>query len=120
MSEDSTRISPTALFTSYVWFAHGMSHQALTFPLGKMAYQAFRPFDRAYAALGRANLEMMLLARHKLIDAYLEAAIAEGVSQVLEIAAGYSPRGWRMTSRHPELAYIEADLPHVAAEKRAR
>ena len=30
-----------------------------------------------------------------------------------------SPRGWRFTERHPDLLYVEADLPDMAARKRA-
>jgi O-methyltransferase involved in polyketide biosynthesis len=62
----------------------------------------------------------MLLARHRVIDALLDEAIAAGrVGQVLEVAAGMSPRGWRFTERRPDLLYLEADLPEMAARKRA-
>jgi len=38
---------------------------------------------------------------------------------VLELAAGLSPRGWRMTERHGDaISYVEADLPAMAARKR--
>ena len=49
-----------------------------------------------------------------------QAAISAGtVSQVVEIAAGMSPRGWRFTARHGAgLTYVEADLPAMAARKR--
>ncbi len=70
--------------------------------------------------LGRGTLEAYLLARHRAIDALLERAIDEGgVSQVIEVAAGLSPRGWRFTERYGErLTYVEADLPGMAARKR--
>src|SRR4051794_3966084 len=62
----------------------------------------------------------MLLGRHRVIDALLEEAIADGrAGQVLEVAAGMSPRGWRFTERHPALLYVEAALPDMAARKRA-
>src|SRR6185436_10973917 len=62
----------------------------------------------------------MLLARHRAIDHLLDRAIADGrVGQVIEIAAGLSPRGWRFTERHQDLTYLEADLPDMAARKRA-
>ncbi len=38
--------------------------------------------------------------------------------QVVEIACGLSPRGRRFCSRYPELQYLEADLPAMAARKR--
>jgi len=69
--------------------------------------------------LGGPTLDGMLLGRHRVIDAMLEQAIADGrVGQVLEVAAGMSPRGWRFTERHPDLPYVEADLPDMAARKR--
>jgi O-methyltransferase involved in polyketide biosynthesis len=41
------------------------------------------------------------------------------VSQVIEIGAGMSPRGWRFVERYGErLTYVEADLPDMAARKR--
>jgi O-methyltransferase involved in polyketide biosynthesis len=42
------------------------------------------------------------------------------VSQVIEVAAGLSPRGWRFAIRYGDrLRYIEAELPDMAARKRA-
>jgi O-methyltransferase involved in polyketide biosynthesis len=66
------------------------------------------------------SLETYLLARHRAIDALLQHSITkDGVGQVLEVAAGLSPRGWRFTQRSPgELTYIEADLPGMAQRKR--
>src|SRR3546814_16509204 len=61
-----------------------------------------------------------MLARHKGIDAQLAKAIDSGkVGQVIEIAAGLSPRGWSFMQRYGErLRYIETDLPAMAACKR--
>jgi len=62
----------------------------------------------------------MLMARHRVIDRELETAIESGeIGSVLEVAAGLSPRGYRFTKRFPELCYVEADLPAMAAHKRA-
>jgi O-methyltransferase involved in polyketide biosynthesis len=75
----------------------------------------------AYRLAGRPNLEMMLLARNKQIDEILAGEIEAGrVRQVIEIAAGFSARGWRFMQRyrHLGLSYIEGDLPDHAAEKR--
>ena len=66
------------------------------------------------------NIRQSLLQRHFLIDHLIENAIRdEGVTQVLEIACGLSPRGWRFTSRFPQLKYVEADLPDMALDKAA-
>jgi O-methyltransferase involved in polyketide biosynthesis len=62
----------------------------------------------------------MLLGRHRAIDERLELAIEQGqVQQVLEVAAGLSPRGLRFARRHADrLFYIEGDLPAMARRKR--
>lgn len=113
-------ISPTAHYTGYVWFANGQSHEAFATRTGRLMYQALRGPNAAARAVGLATLEGMLLARHQLIDLRLTQAIEAGeVSQVIEIAAGLSPRGWRFTQKFPELTYLEADLPAMVAHKRA-
>src|SRR4051812_43465992 len=92
---DSSRISPTAHYTSQVWFRHGMSHPALETAFGRRLHAALAPINFAYRVTGRPNLDEMLLARHRCLDALLERAIASGeVSQVIEVAAGLSPRGF--------------------------
>jgi O-methyltransferase involved in polyketide biosynthesis len=65
-------------------------------------------------------LETYLLARHLAIDAVLERAIERHrIAQVVEIAAGLSPRGWRFANRYGDrLTYVEADLPAMAERKR--
>jgi O-methyltransferase involved in polyketide biosynthesis len=116
----SQRVSPTAHYTSQVWVRHGLSQPAFDTRKGRILWAALRPFNFAYEHLtDRASLDETLLGRHTTIDAALEEAIAGGVSQVVEIAAGLSARGWRMVRKHPGLRYIEADLPDMAAHKRA-
>ncbi len=120
MTDDSSRISPTAHFTGYVWYRHGLGDPALQTRAGKFLVTAFTPIDRAVRWAGGSNLEDVLLSRHRLIDDLLERAIAVGeVSQVLEVAAGLSPRGLRFTRRHGDrLRYVEADLPGMVKRKR--
>lgn len=119
-SASSARISPTAHYTGYTWLAHGLSHPALATTTGRALYRALAPANRALAALGRPNLDGMLLARHRLIDALLDAAITRGeIGQVIEVACGLSPRGHRFVARHGDrVTYVEADLPAMAARKR--
>jgi O-methyltransferase involved in polyketide biosynthesis len=112
-----SRISPTAHYTSYVWVRNGLSPPALASPTGRRLYRTLWPAMTFYRrVLGHPDLEQMLLQRHRCIDERLEAA---GVQQVIEIAAGFSGRGWRFTQRHPEWTYLEGDLAPQAAEKRA-
>src|SRR5262249_2694594 len=68
---------------------------------------------------GNPDLEANLVGRHRTIDGLLERAIASGeIRSTMEIAAGLSPRGLRFAARHPDLVYLEGDLPDMAATKR--
>ena len=121
MSSDSARISPTAHYTGHVWARNGLSHRELETREGRVMFDALQPVMLAGRAIGAATLESYLLARHRAIDAALERAIEAGeVSQVIEVAAGFSPRGWRFMRRYGDrLVYVEADLPGMADRKRA-
>lgn len=120
--DPSSRISPTAHYTSYVWFKHGLSHQALATRLGAGLWRTLRPMNLWYERFSeRPSLDMSLLARHRVLDHLLERAIVSGeVRQVIEVAAGLSPRGYHFARRHRGigLRYVEADLPDMAAHKR--
>ncbi len=122
MSNDTSRISPTAHYTGYVWCRNELSPPELATTTGRAMFHALRgPMRLASLASGGLTLEKLLLQRHLIIDHLLDEAIRAGrVTQVLEIAAGLSGRGRRFTNRHPSLRYIEGDLPGMAARKRAR
>lgn len=119
-SGSSVRISPTAHYTGYTWLQHGLSHPAFATPTGRFLYRALIPANKALAASGHGTLDGFLLARHHLIDALLRRAIESGqVTQVIEVACGLSPRGYRFAKVHGDkLTYVEADLPAMAAKKR--
>jgi len=115
----SARISPTAHYTGQVWLRHGLSDPAFGTTEGERLFKLLVPINAGSRALGGPTLEGMLLARHRLIDHLLTAAITAGaIGQVIEVACGLSPRGWRMTRAHQDLRYIEADLPAMVARKR--
>lgn len=118
--EHAANVSPTAHYTGYVWARHGLSHPAFATTEGRLLHAAAAPALALSRSLGGPTLDGLLLSRHRVIDALLSAAIESGeVSQVIEIAAGLSPRGWRYARRHGDnLHYIEADLPGMAARKR--
>ncbi len=119
-SEARSPISPTAHYTGAVWTRNGLSHPALSTSTGRLMFESLRLPLAASKALGGTGLEDHLLARHLLIDNILEAAIERGeVSQVIEIAAGLSPRGWRFTERFGDrITYLETDLPDMVERKR--
>ena len=118
----SDAISPTAHYTGYVWYRHGLSHPGLVTPQGRALYHAVRPLNFGSGSLGGPTLEGFLLARHRAIDTLLAQAIDSGaVGQVVEVAAGLSPRGWDFSRRYGgRIDYVEADLPQMARRKRER
>lgn len=113
-------ISPTAHYTGYVWFVHGLSHEAFATRTGRAMYQALRAPNLIAHRLRLPTLEGMLLARHRVIDLRLGQAIDAGeIDQIVEVAAGLSPRGWRFRARYGErITYVEADLPGMLEHKR--
>jgi O-methyltransferase involved in polyketide biosynthesis len=120
MAASPDAISPTAHYTGHVWWRNGLSHPLLATREGRVLFEALQPAMRVSSRLHGPSLEAYLLARHRAIDERLERAIeGDGVTQVVEIAAGLSPRGWRLHSRYGgRLTYVEADLPAMAARKR--
>ena len=121
MAESDARISPTAHYTGYVWFKNGLSDPCLASRTGRNLYHSVRPFNALYKLTGGPTLESMLLARHAAIDAVLGAQIEAGrIGQVVEIAAGLSPRGLRFRKRFPHVRYVEGDLEGMAGKKTRR
>jgi O-methyltransferase involved in polyketide biosynthesis len=111
-------VSPTAHYTGYVWARNGLSPPELRTVEGRVLFESLRPMNTVNSLLGRGNLEQYLLARHRALDVLLERAIDDhGIRQVIEIASGLSARGWRFSTRHPDLTYVEADLPDMVARK---
>lgn len=103
-----------------MWARNGLSHPELETLEGRVLFESLQPVMAVSALIGRGTLEDYLLARHRAIDALLAQAIeVAGISQVVEVAAGLSARGWRFASRFGgRLTYIEADLPGMVARKR--
>jgi hypothetical protein len=119
-SRGSDAISPTAHYTGRVWLRNGLSDPAFATWEGQVLYAATAPLLAAAKLAGAPTLEAFLLARHHLIDEILTEGIEDGsISQIVEIAAGLSPRGLRFTREHPDITYVEADLPGMAERKRA-
>jgi len=93
----------------------------------KYAKEIFQELDKAIGqsdatqldyierAKKRVKLAPQFEARYKLVD----RLIAENeTGQVLEIAAGLSPRGLTMTEQNPSWQYVEMDLPPIARRKK--
>lgn len=118
-SEGSGAISPTAHYTGETWVRNGLSHPQLATWQGRVLHGTMALPNAASRMLGGPSLDGILLARHRIIDALLNDLIRGGVNQVIEVACGMSPRGWRFSERYGDkLTYVEADLPAMAQRKR--
>jgi O-methyltransferase involved in polyketide biosynthesis len=118
-SKGSAGVSPTAHYTGETWVRNGLSHPQLETWQGRALHRGCALPFAVSKRLGGPTLEGPLLARHRIIDSILDGLIRGGVSQVVEVACGMSPRGWRFTERFGErLTYVEADLPGMAQRKR--
>jgi O-methyltransferase involved in polyketide biosynthesis len=118
-SEGSATVSPTAHYTGETWVRNGLSHPQLATWQGRALHLGLALPLAASKVLGGPTLNGPLLARHRIIDSILDDRINGGITQVLEIACGMSPRGWRFAERFGDrLTYIEADLPAMAQRKR--
>lgn len=119
---DGVRISPTAHYTGHTWVHHGMSDPHLDTAAGRVLFHGLRPLDRTLSLLRQPTVGGFLLSRHGVIDAELRAAIDDnGVTQIIEIACGLSPRGLVFCREYGDrITYVEADLPEMAELKRRR
>lgn len=112
-------ISFTAHYTGYMWYLLGISHERLATSKGKQLATLLHPFESLAEKFVGHSVRSTLKLRHRLIDQRLEQLIAEHPNlQIIEIAAGLSPRGWRFRQKYPAISYIEVDLPGMAAIKR--
>lgn len=115
----SGAVSSTAHYTGETWVRNGLSHPQLATWQGRVLHRGLALPLAASKTLGGPTLDGLLLARHRIIDAILDEQIRGGASQVVEIACGMSPRGWRFSEQFGErLTYVEADLPGMAQRKR--
>ncbi len=117
-AKDTSSISFTAHYTGFVWYRFGLSHPAFATRQGCSYFQALRPLEVAARRVIGSDIKTTLLQRHHLIDRELEQLIRSHPDlQIVELACGLSPRGWRMHRHYPHVTYIEADLQGMAARK---
>lgn len=116
----ASAISPTAYYTGEVWVRSGLAPAELRTRPGVVLHAALEPAMTVSRLAGGPTLEGFLLARHRLIDHLLADEIESGrVTQVVEVAAGMSPRGLRFAECYGDrITYVETDLPAMAARKR--
>lgn len=115
------RVSPTAFATGMVWERASLSPPGWVPDEGRAVDRLFQRFARTVQWSTGFSFNSWLLARHRAIDDAIEQAVIDGqIHTVIELAAGFSGRGLRLSQRHPELRYIETDLPHMVRLKRTR
>jgi O-methyltransferase involved in polyketide biosynthesis len=118
MALGKDNIPPSALYTAATWHWGKLPGADLVTPPN--AGPVFRVMN-AYLSLYRLinpgwhSLKHTLIHRHVGIEHLLHLS---NCSQVIEIAAGFSPRGSAF-SADPLIRYFEVDLPPVIAAKRA-
>ncbi len=105
-------ISFTGHYTGYIWHKLGWSHDALLTPKGQRLGMLLYPIEAVMLKWVGHNIETTLKTRHELMDNQLKILISQYPNlQILELAAGLSPRGWWFLQHYPSIRYIEADLP---------
>lgn len=113
--ENYEKIGPTAWGVAYMRSLSDIKYAGEIF---KELEVKIKPADSAGAdyleTIRSSRLAPQLEARFKLINNLLQG---NKTDQILEIAAGLSPRGLSMTEDH-SLKYVEVDLPEMARNKR--
>lgn len=111
-------ISFTAHYTGYIWYQMGISHPVFATQKGKFLAKLAQPIEHLAEKWVGGSMRSTLKTRHQLLDQHLIALIEQTPQlQVLEIAAGLSPRGWWFRQHYPDIHYVELDLPAMASTK---
>lgn len=119
-NNDTSSISFTAHYTGYVWYKNRLSNQTFATKQGFAYYQMLRPVEILAKRFIGSDIKTTLLQRHQLLDRELVTLIHQHPDlQVLELACGLSPRGWRINKKYPYVHYVEADLAGMAKQKHA-
>lgn len=113
-------ISFTAHYTGYIWYKMGISHPLLATSKGKRLAMIAHPIESWGERFVGGSMRTTLTQRHTILDDRLHQLIAQFPDlQVLEIAAGLSPRGWWFRQQYAQIDYRELDLPEMAKTKQA-
>lgn len=111
-------ISFTAHYTGYIWYQMGISHPLLATSKGKTLAMIAHPIESWGEKYVGGSMRTTLKERHTMLDDRLRQLIEQSPDlQVLEIAAGLSPRGWWFRQHYPLVDYRELDLPDMAQTK---
>lgn len=117
MGKTEQKIPHSALYTSATWKWGQLPCAEIVTPEGADGiFRLVNAYLFFYRILNpkKYSLRHMLLHRHTAINVLMKRS---GCRQVVEMAAGFSPRGCMM-SADPSIHYIEVDLPEVIELKR--
>jgi O-methyltransferase involved in polyketide biosynthesis len=113
MKEPYEKISPTAKFVAYL-------RTFTDIPFAKEIAEESGA-ERTYQQLAGESKESLIRfsayweARYKATDRIITQ---RGITQILEVAAGLSPRGLAMTE-NPDVVYVVTDLPEILDQEKA-
>lgn len=116
MPTNADNIPQSALYTAATWKWAKIPCAEMTTPKGaEIIFAIVNAYMRLYRLINprKYSLHHSLLHRHVIINHLLENAHCP---QVIEIAAGFSPRGAHISS-DPGVQYFEVDLEDVVALK---
>lgn len=104
---DFESIIPTALHTLYpLTFTDIPFSNEIYSELCKMGFPN---------ALKNDKITFEIEARYKLIDKFLKEF---NITQILELASGFTPRGLNFCLANKDIVYVEVDLPQVIEKKK--
>ncbi len=117
-SSERADLEPTALYTAGVWAWARLACAELFDHAESRNVFGVVNFALSLAGIFRLrapSLRHSLVQRHVMIDRLLDES---GCAQILELAAGLSPRGARV-SANPDVVYVEVDRSTLFERKRA-
>ena len=121
--------SATALAAAAFRAAHRLDHQPIVFddPLAAQLTSAEwrERLDAGAMAsmieeLGLLRIQAGLVGRARLLDDQVEAAVADGIRQYVQLGAGLDSFAWRRPDLAKQLRVIELDHPATQGYKRQR
>jgi hypothetical protein len=109
------RLTEAACITGYVWTKNGFANHKFYPVKSFLLYHLSSFFLRFYGNNTVKTYENYLVVRHQLIDFLLHDLVGnEGVHMIIELGAGFSPRGANFSKRYGnQMKYIETDLEGI-------
>lgn len=94
------------------------STKALSRVMGRVVARMLKEMEKEAAV--NFVMARFLGFKEMVLQALESAPTPNGAMTVVDIAAGFSPRNFQLAIEHPDVTFIEIDLPDVVAEKQKR